>query len=303
LTVNKRFILTAVLLLLFSTLPASVDRPHIIIIKDKDIAPYTNALQGFREFLNRKNIPFNIESYGTLDDNRISQLNALKPDIILTLGKSVTKLVSRHVTDIPIVFSMVVDPPGSGIRGGNLAGVSLDIPVRIQFEALKELVPGIKTIGVLYNPAENEKNIAAAARVAVALGLKLKPYAVHNAGGIPDLGQLKIDALWFIADTTVCQPPIIKRLLLAGLKNRIPVMGLSTMYVRAGALLALTCEYKDIGRQVGEITERILEGETISTIGIKEPRQTKLVINLAVARRLGLKIPKKTVKEAQVFGK
>lgn len=281
-----------------------VQPASIIVIKNKDITPYTDAIAGFNEVLKKAKTTFKLKYINDPDNHLSERLNPLRPDILFALGTSVTQSVSGSVEEIPIVFSMVVDPAGSGISGTNLAGVSLDIPVSTQFETLKELIPAIKTIGVLYNPVENKKNIEDAGHVARSLGLTLKPFAVNNARGIPNLEQLDIDALWFIADTTVCQPPIIKRLLLMGLKNHIPVMGISSMYVRSGALLALTCEYKDIGRQAGEIALRLLNGYEASKIGIVTPRKANLVLNLAVADRLHLKIPEAIIKKAtRVYGR
>lgn len=293
----------ALMVLLLTGLVRPADPASIIIIKNKNIKPYTDAITGFTEVLEEKKTAFILKFLDNPDKNFQQRLDPLKPDVIFALGTSVTQLVSGRAGGVPIVCSMVVDPEGSGIGGANLAGVSLDIPVSTQFKVLKEVLPSVKTIGVLYNPAENRKNIEKAGREAQALGMTLKPFLVANARGIPNLDQLDIDALWFIADTTVCQPPIIKRLLLGGLKNRIPVMGLSAQYVRAGALLALTCEYKDIGRQAGEIAQRLLKGEKASKIGIHTPRKANLVLNLAVAKRLRLKIPKDIRKKAiQVFG-
>jgi putative ABC transport system substrate-binding protein len=80
-------------------------------------------------------------------------------------------------------------------------------------------------------------------------------------------------------------------------------MGISPSYARAGALIALSCDYRDIGNQAGEISVRILKGERCSAIKVAPPRKVKLFLNIAVADRLGVKIPKKILREAEeVFG-
>lgn len=275
----------------------------VIIVKNKDNPPYNNAAAGFLDALKESNIAFVSYEYNRADETTFREIESQKPGIVFTLGSSVTKSVSQTFKTVPIVFSMVVDPRGSGIKGENVAGVTLDIPVDTQFKYLKRVVPRVKTVGVIYNPDENEENIINVLKVAAALDLSVKAVPVKNIKDIPGIGSMGIDALWFIPDNTVCRPAVIKRLLLDSLKSGVPVMGISPSYARAGALLALSCEYRDIGKQAGEIAARVLKGETCSDIGIIAPRKEKLYLNQAVAHRLGIKIPGKIKKDAErIFG-
>ncbi len=284
--------------------PREPAQATVIIVKNKENAPYKSAAAGFLEALKESGVPFHSREYNRADEAAPREIESLKPDIVFTLGSSVTKSVSQTFKTAPIVFAMVVDPRGSGIEGDNIAGVTLDIPVETQFKYLKRVVPRVKTIGVIYNPGENEENIIHVLRIVAALDLDLKTAPVTNIKEIPGIGSMGIDALWFIPDNTVCRPAVIKRLLLDSLKSGVPVMGISPSYAKAGALLALSCEYGDIGRQAGEIAVRILKGEKCSDIGIIAPRAEKLYLNQAVADRLKIKIPGKIKKEAErIFGK
>ena len=300
---SKRFVIYILLAgFLLGIIVANAQEPqsHVVFIKNKDTRAYKSVIDGFTSALRKGRISARLTEY---QPGEIGALKALNPDLILTLGTSVTRSAAGHLKQIPIVFSMVVDPEGSGIKGDNIAGVSLDIPPLLQFEALKRVIPGLKTVGVLYNPAENEVNIKKAAAAAQNLGLILKPFPVKNQEEIPGIGTLAVDALWIFPDTLICQPPIIKRILLSGMQSKIPIMGISPRYVKAGALIALSCDYKDIGKQAGEISVRILKGERCTDIKIVQPRQVKLFLNAAVADRLGITIPRKILKEAEeVFG-
>ncbi|MEW6558498.1 MAG: ABC transporter substrate-binding protein, partial [Elusimicrobiota bacterium] len=229
------------------------------------------------------------------------------PDLILTIGTSATKLVSEKIKDIPIIFSMIIDPEGVGLKSKNLTGSPLDIPIRLQFENLRTIIPKVRRIGVIYNPKENESIIQKAIETASDMGFVLKTYQVESTEDIqkiPKMEEMNIDVLWLVTDTIVCQLAIIKQILYSCLKNKIPVMGISSSYVKAGALLALSCDYEDIGRQSGEIAEKILNGKDLSTIQVSVPRKTKLYLNISVADRLGIKIPKEIIEKAEeVFGK
>ncbi len=78
------------------------------------------------------------------------------------------------------------------------------------------------------------------------------------------------------------------------IRERIPFMGLSETYVRAGALLALTSSYKENGRQGGALVLRVLEGESPAKIPISVPDKLEVVFNPLTAERLKLKLSSST---------
>lgn len=213
-------------------------------------------------------------------------------------------MVSKAITTTPVVFAMVMDPRGAGIQGSHVTGASLDIPANLLIKSLKRTLPGARNVGVIYNAAENNDFIATAKKVAQDLGLNLKPYAVKSSKEIPNMKDLNIDALWMIPDTIVCKTANVEGIFLASLKHKIPVMGISSSYARAGAIMAVSCDYKDIGAQAGDIAQMILNGTKPGSIAISHPRKTKLYLNLAVADRLKIKISRNIVSEAtEIYGK
>ncbi len=288
----------------------------IAVIKSRDSTFYNAALKGFRKVLEDKNVK-DITSYNMEDDPRkgreiISKIKTKKLDLILTLGTMATTVASEDIKDLPIVFSAVLNPVDSGLvkdmksSGNNLTGASMDIPIKTQFEWLKKVAPSIKTIGVLYNPDETKVVIDKASKIAEIMTLKLIAVPVHSEKDVPKAtnGLLrKVDALWSVADTTVFGLKQSRKfILLKTLREKIPFMGLSRFFVQAGALLALSCDYEDIGRQSGELAVRILAGEKPSQIPITVPRKISLLLNLKVAERIGIKIPRHIINEAdEVF--
>lgn len=107
-----------------------------------------------------------------------------------------------------------------------------------------------------------------------------------------------------IADTTLYLPQVTEYLLLESLRAKFPVIGLSSCYTKAGAVLSFDCDYKDLGRQAGEISLRILQGENPSNIPIARPEKIKFSLNLSAAERMNIKIPDSIIKQAsEVFGK
>jgi putative ABC transport system substrate-binding protein len=262
------------------------------VLKSQDISPHNAALSGFKEVLKTGVVSIRYKEYLLRDANVTERIKTQKPDLILALGTPAAKEILRKVTNIPVIFSLVLDPEGGGLKGENVTGASLDIPVETQFKDLKAIVPGRKTIGVIYNPKENQRIINKAKKSAQDMGITLKTYSVESAKDIPKIEEMNIDALWLIPDTVVSQSAIIGHILLAGVKHGIPIMGFSPSYVKAGALFALSCDYTDIGRQSGEIAMKILGGAKPSDIPVSVPRKSQVYINMIVADRLGIKASK-----------
>lgn len=278
----------------------------IAVSESTGLPEYQQAVAGFNEILKKENLSIDLKMYAYDPENEINveEIKTQKPALVLTLGSNATHFISEKITDIPIVFAMVMDPRGSGITSKNIVGASLDIPVTLQLEHLKAVVPRVKRVGVVYSPAENESIIREARQAAGNLGLVLKAYPVKSHSEIPRIKDLAIDVLWIIPDTILLHPAILKRILLSSIRKRLPVMGCSRSFARGGALLAISCDYEDIGKQAGEMAARILKGETYSQSKTSKPRKIKLYINQMVADRIGITIPGKILREAdEVFGK
>jgi putative ABC transport system substrate-binding protein len=207
---------------------------------------------------------------------------------------------------------MVLNPDISGYvesmqsSGNNLTGASMDISVRSQFEMLMSVVSNVKKIGVMYDPQENQIVIDRALKTAKDMGIQLLARKVYSEKEVPEVLEDisdNIDALWAVSDSTIFIPQSIQFILLHTLRNSIVFMGISPSFVEAGALLALTCDYEDIGRQSGEIAIRVLTGEKPGNIPVSIPGKTLLSINLRTAQQIGVEIPRDIIKKAdEVFG-
>jgi putative ABC transport system substrate-binding protein len=286
-------------------LPAFSEGPAVIaVVLSRDIAPYRDALEGFEGHLTAsrkpfKLIDFNIEAWSHDPAALIDKIRSRRPVLILTLGSAATDFVSDRVQDVPVIFSLVLPSTGSGslehLRGThrNIAGATMEIPIALQFEKIRSLIPEARKVGVLYDPQVSGPVIDAARAVASGAGMTLVPLSVSSEGDVvretEDLAE-RVDVLWSVADSTVFTPQGLKHILLATLRNRIPFVGLSPAFVKAGALLALSCDYEDIGRQSAEIAVRVLDGERPDRIPTAVPRVVNLSLNMNTARQINVAI-------------
>ena len=135
----------------------------IVVFKSQDAGPYNEALEGFKESLQNRGVQANvvIRSLIANDAKAIAEIEEnlkLKPDLVLTLGSRATKIAAEKISTVPIVSGMILQSELLN-NGGNITGIFLDYSVETQFAWLKRFLPDAKTIGVIYNPEENQAKI------------------------------------------------------------------------------------------------------------------------------------------------
>jgi putative ABC transport system substrate-binding protein len=182
-----------------------------------------------------------------------------------------------------------------------MTGITMEVPIERQFTAMRSVLPHLKRIGILYDPAKTGALVDDARRQARALGLDLIARPVQSEKDVP--GALRavlpqVEALWLVPDTTVLTDEALRYILSAPLDHNVPVIGFSSEFVRSGALVGLSVHYGDVGRQAGLLTKKILNGQNFSSIATVPPDRVRLALNLNTAAFLGLTIPPEVVSRA-----
>ena len=303
-------------ILVTELVPAFSNAPlNIVVVLSRDAAPYRQALRGFEEILKGSNRAYKIFEFSTeavsVDGASLgARIRARKPDLILTIGSNATTMVSDEIRDIPIVFSLVLPSSGNaalqGMREsrGNMTGASMEIPLKTQFAKLKHILPQVKRVGVLYNPGVTGPLVDNATQIASTMGLELVAMRVESEKDLVSVTEEftdKIDVLWSVADSTVFSPQGLKQILLATLRNRVPFVGLSPSFVKAGALLAFSVDYLDVGRQSGELALRVIAGEDPASIPLTSPRDVSLSVNMNTAKQIQVQIHDDIKQKAELF--
>lgn len=274
--------------------------------------PYEAALQGLRrgleDALGAQGRAFELAVHVLQPGDEKKGAGAVpgqeKAGLIFSLGTNATRLARRIAGDRPIVFSMVINPVAQGLYNPDgkepVTGVTMDVTFAEQFDALKRVLPRARKVGVVHQ-SSNASLVQRARDAAKAKGLELIGVPVETSDQIPAaLEQLtgKIDALWSFADSLVYSPNLAQFIILHTLRNRLPFMGVSPGYVKAGALFCVYANYEDVGKQSAEIAVEILKGKSTSSIPMQSPRQSRLALNLSAAEAIGQDIPLQVRKAA-----
>ena len=222
-------------------------------------------------------------------------------------------LAAKNATKtIPIVMVGVgVDPVEAGLveslarPGGNVTGIT-NLTGELggkRLELLKEAVPKLARVAVLYDPAssggvlEVKEVLPVAAR---ALGLTLQPWEVRAADGFDRvfaaLSKQRPDGLYVLGSPLMNTNR--KRIVGFALKSRLPSMYISREDVEAGGLMSYGADVADSYRRVAYYVDRILKGAKPADLPVEQPTKFELVINLKTAKQIGLTIPPEVLARA-----
>ena len=303
----RRACVTGSILLLFVLLPAAIGAANdrITVLVSSSDAPFKETVAGFNAYLAGQGIQtgfdvVNLDGDAGKADPAIQKIKAGGTRLVLTLGSLATDAAVRQISDIPIVACLVLRTEGLQ-KTANTTGVGLEFPLETQIERLRQFLPNARTIGVIYNPAENQKRVDIAAEIARKAGLRLEAYAIRSPQDIPAaLNSLsrRVDVLWGIPDSVMMSPLMAKNILLFSFRNSIPFVGPSAAWVKAGALYSLDWDYADLGAQCGEIANRVLKGAAPASIPAAVPRKVQYTLNLYTAKQMKLSLSDRMISGA-----
>ena len=226
------------------------------------------------------------------------------PDVIVAgFGTATAKAAQAATASIPVVFTSVGDPVGSGIvkslnrPGGNITGLhaqAAEIAGK-RLQILEELSPGIRIVAALLEPDAPFTSVALPElkSAADARGQRLEICEVRTA----DRLAISVEAAAQAGATGLV---MLETPLLLGLRRQIVDLAaklrLSAVYnnrefVEAGGLLSYGADRRQLYRRAAELVDKILKGEKTADIPVEQPTKFELVINLRTAKALRLEIP------------
>jgi putative tryptophan/tyrosine transport system substrate-binding protein len=274
---------------------------RVLVVQSLSVAPYEEALAGFKRVCDAEITQVILSDQEKINLSQIIQVN--KPELILAIGmNALTKL--KEIEDIPIIYIMVLNSQAITFGEKNISGISMTLSPAKQITTLVEVLPAIKRLGTLYNPERNGNFIKEAANAAHNMGISLVTEKVQSTKDVPSALKgirNKIDAFWMVPDITVYSPETIEFLLLFLLENQKPIISFSEKYVELGALMSISVDPFDIGKQAGEMAKTIFSTEGKRDVERIDARKAVIVINLKIAKKLGITIDEKALAKAKLL--
>jgi ABC-type uncharacterized transport system substrate-binding protein len=225
-------------------------------------------------------------------------------DVIFTRGTPAALAAKAATQTIPIVMIFVADPVRSRLvaslarPGGNITGMAILGPdiTRKQLEALKEVVPRVATVGVLFdplNPGQTDQLHNELAAAAAALGVRLHPLKVDASSPIE---AVFAEALGARADGLVVYPLGIgaatgREVANLAIKHRLPTTTTFRAYTEQGLLVSFSGSVDEQYQRAAVYIDKILRGARPADLPVEQPSKFDLAINVKTAKALSLTIP------------
>jgi putative ABC transport system substrate-binding protein len=221
-------------------------------------------------------------------------------DVLVPVATPGAQTYAKLTREIPIVFAASSSPVEAGVvedlerPGGNVTGVSDPYPVVSEIDAMREIDPDMKTVGVIWRNGDPSGDVLAATakQHMEELGITTVDANITNAGDATQAAQSlvgRVDAIMLPGDTaTISAVPAILKVANAA---EVPVFGSTSDTVKQGGVVAGSYDYTQVGEETARLVGEVLDGADPGEIPVVVPDAVTLAINETVARRLGLEVP------------
>jgi ABC-type uncharacterized transport system substrate-binding protein len=226
-----------------------------------------------------------------------------KVDVIVTGGDNDTQAAKNATRTIPIVCLTLLDPIEHGFiaslarPGGNITGFMTisDVLAGKRLELLKEVVPNLSRVAVLWDPRfpGSARQWKASQQAARELGLQLHSMEVSSAEGLEAAFEEAVKAGSTALSTTAGAfiNSHQRRIVQLAAKHRLAAIYDREEFVAAGGLMSYGADESERFRRVAVFVDKILKGAKPADIPVERPREFELIINLKAANQIGLTIP------------
>ena len=268
------------------------------------------ANQGYK---NGENIKINLlnaqgeqSNLALMSEKLVSEKN----DILVAITTPAALSLANVTKNIPIVMAGITYPVEAGLiaseekPGNNITGVSDRTPIKQQLELMKEILPNLKNIGLLYTSSEDNsvKQIEEAKKYAAELGLEVKLAAISNTNDIQQVTESlasEVQAIFVPIDNTIASamPTVVK----VTDKFKVPVFPSADTMVADGGVLGLGVDQYQIGVQTAKVIVEILNGKNPADTPVVLANEGVIYLNEAKAKELGIEIPTSIKEKSQII--
>jgi putative tryptophan/tyrosine transport system substrate-binding protein len=290
----RRAFLSAAALALLPRVPARADQTRpastVGVLYESGVEAYIESVNGLKEGLSRQFPNLLLVDLKSSSEALLAEaIHAGSDRLLITVGAEALSAAasSRAAVLIPTMI-LKADRPAVSPAARRGAAVYLDIQLPAIVNELRGLFPERSRFGILHNPSR------LAADPSIALRNNQPDLKFHTAecARPEDLVKAflslrgKADFVILFPDSALYNSTTLKPLILASLENRLPVVGFSASFVRAGAAAGVYPDFRDIGAQTAELAQRYMAVR--SPLPDENPRKLLVAVNQRVLRLLGL---------------
>ena len=229
-------------------------------------------------------------------------------NILVGITTPATLALANNTKETPIIMGGITYPVEAGLiaseskPGNNITGVSDRTPIKQQLEIMKQVVPTLKTVGILYTSSEDNsvKQAKQAEEDAKALGLEVKVATIANTNDIQQVTESlasQVDAIFVPIDNTIASAMATVTQVTDAVK--VPVFPSADTMVADGGVLGVGVDQYQIGVETAKVVVKVLKGANPADTPITLANKGVVYVNEEKAKKLGITIPESILKDAQ----
>lgn len=236
------------------------------------------------------------------------ELVAAGADVIVTSGTAPAIAAAQATKTIPIVLASSGDIVSTGLvkslshPGGNVTGLTFapEDTVGKRLQLLKEAVPELRRVAVLFNPDANPEQVATLRLEAPSLATALTAFEFRSVADLERIAtspdRSEIGALFVVSDPLV----FVNRVAISqfALRERLPTIHMLQEYAVDGGLMSYGPHFPDFFRRAADFVDKILKGKRPEELPVERPTIFRLVVNLKTAKALGITVPESLLARA-----
>jgi len=275
----------------------------VLVVQNYRTKPYSEVIRGFKAVSAARTTELVMSEMDGAEALR--EIRKRRPDLILAIGMD-SLLTVKKISDIPIIYCMVLSPETVLGNEKNITGISMNIPPEKYLSALAKALPHLKRIGLVYNPRKTGAIVDKTHTAAEKMGIRLTALKAERARDLPRLLEILpegLDAYWMIPDSTFTAPEAVEALIFYSMRSRVPIFTFSEKYLRMGAFLSLDLDAYELGKQAGEISVKVKSGVDVAAIPRTDAERAVPTINRTVAAKLGIVLNSSSLKKFRFLDK
>jgi ABC-type uncharacterized transport system substrate-binding protein len=222
------------------------------------------------------------------------------PNVLFSVGGDVTSVAVKATQSIPLVFISSADPVQLGFvaglarPGGNATGVTLllDELASKRLELFKEAAPGISRVAFVWNPDHVDNELHEAEHAAGRLGIELQRLPVRGPADFEPAfaaAANRVDAVYAVSSRLIVRN--IDSIVHFAARNRVPLAGGWGAWAQQGALLSYGPNVEEMVERATTYVDRIFKGAKAADLPVQQPAKFELVLNVKIAKALGIEMP------------
>jgi len=252
---------------------------QVAVVVSAKSGPYFEGAEAFRE-------SFQAERPADSLVQPADTPTAASADVVVAFGGE--SAISVKSLDIPTLHCMTLD------AADETAALLLSYPLEDQLQLIQTALPRSTRLGVVYSEDKSAELVEEARPLAKRLGMELVEVRIDGPASLnKTLAGLanRIDVLWGLPDARLFTPQTARTVLVFSFRHRVPFIGMSDQWVKAGAMMAPSFDPQALGRQCVQIAGALLDGTAASEIGAVEPHAMPYSLNRHSLDELKIELP------------